>query len=160
MRRAAGAKNDAAASQVTISSSTLRLCAAEKSDHTPVRQLPTQPRRDLCGPEPPQCAARGWVACSPTTPLTLTEHERVSRRPPTGPGSFPKAGSPRQAVALRRTGCPGQPAAAACCCCCVALPTAVLCHQANSARRLRVGPAKPRAPPAQKTEKCGRLPEE
>ena len=83
-----------------------------------MRQPPTQPRCDLCGPEPPQCAARGWVACSPTTPLTLTEHERVSRRPPTVPGSFPKVGSPRQAVALRRAGRPGQPAAAACCCCC------------------------------------------
>ena len=46
MRRAAGAKNDAAASQVTISSSTLRLCAAKRS-HTCATASNTAAMRSL-----------------------------------------------------------------------------------------------------------------
>ena len=124
-----------------------------------MRQPPTQPRCDLCGPEPPQCAARGWVACSPTTPLTLTEHERVSRRPPTGPGSFPKAGSPRQAVALRRAGRPGQPAAAACCCCCCTTHRCALPPGELSAA-VEGWPGTSRVPLQRRRQKCGRLLEE
>ena len=144
MRRAARAKNDAAASQVTISSSTLRLCAAKRS-HTCATASNTAAMRSLWARASAVRGSRmgGMLANDPAY-----AHGARTREPPPSYWGNPASESgfanvkPSPCVARAALASPRQrPAAAA-----DALPTALLCHRANSARRFRVGPAQAACP--------------